>query len=933
MNKGRKFAAAMLSGCCILAGALFFGSGNAHASGYRLSTSDIYLISGQADSSGYDLVYNGPESATDWQVEDSSIASIEKTSNHRIHVMARKAGSTTITTTVNGKTYICKVRVEEPALDQTEISMNTGTGSTLTLKDCSENSVWSTSSDSIELKKISDNSYTVMARKAGTAYVNINVHGAKYQCKVIVADHTHDYDVQRVEPTCETDGSVTYTCKTCGESHTEVLKALGHDYQATDKKDATCASEGYTRYTCTRCSDSYTETIPVKAHTPGDWATVKGPSCTEAGLQEQRCTVCDTVLDTREIPATGHTKGEWQTVKESTCTEKGLQEQHCTVCGELLETREIPAKGHVEGEWKIVKEATCTEDGSKELHCKTCGELIQTEVIKAAGHDYQVTATVDPTCTKDGYKVYKCNKCNDTYTEILKATGHTVGEWKTVKEATCTEKGLQEQRCTVCGELLDAKEIPAKGHNAGTWKTVKEATCTEDGLKELVCGSCGEVIRTETLSKLGHDYQVTDRKAATCEEAGYIQYTCTRCSDSHKESIPATGHKEGSWKVTKEATCTENGTKTLLCETCGKVMRTEEIKATGHKYQEVSRTDATCSQEGSITYKCSVCGDTHTDAIPKTEHNWKVIYHSDPGCTHGEETTYECTECGELKGTETGEPLGHNFVFKRRFKEPTCTTAGRDDYECTRCHTLQFHDVPALGHDLHVKEHHAPTCQDYGWDDMECSRCGYEYIDNRTETIDHIAGEWEVETEPTDLTYGRKVKRCTMCGLTMESEKILPTNEEQNQNYTIELKKGETTEVYGHYEEELTQELYRLVNEYRIKNGLEAYVLDENLEKMAQTRVLEIDYKFDHSRPNGKDIGSLCDYVDGENIGFTGIESAEQILQMFIDSPPHNAALLSTSPNFGISVFANRLSDDNYNAEPYGLLIVMDFGTPLVVDK
>lgn len=892
MNKGKKFAAAMLSGCCILAGALFFGSGNAQASGYRLSTSDIYLISGQEDSSGYDLVYNGPESATDWQVEDASIASIEKTSSHRIHVTAKKAGTTTIMTTVDGKTYICKVRVEEPALDQTEISLNTGTGATLTLKDCSENSVWSVSSDSIELKKISNSSYTVMARKAGTAYVNVNVHGAKYQCKVTVADHTHDYDVQRVEPTCEADGSVTYTCKTCREGYTEVLKALGHDYQAVDKKDATCASEGYIRYTCTRCSDSYTETIPVKDHTPGEWKVVKEATCTEAGLQEQRCTVCDTVLDTKEIPATGH----------------------------------------VEGEWKVVKEATCTEDGSKELHCKTCGELLQTEVVKATGHDYKVTETVDPTCTKDGYKVYRCSKCDDAYTEILKATGHTAGEWKTVKEATCTEKGLQEQRCTICGELLDTKEIPAKGHDAGTWKTVKKATCTEDGLKELVCGSCGEVIRTETLSKLGHDYQATDRKAATCEEAGYIQYTCTRCGDSYKESIPATGHKEGIWKVTKEATCTENGTKALLCETCGKVIRTEEIKATGHKYQEVSRTDATCSQEGVITYKCSICGDTYTETIPKTEHNWKVIYHSDPTCMYGEVTTYECTECGEQKGTTSGEPLGHDFELYAH-KDADCTHTGYDRYECTRCYTKKEVEIAVLGHDFFVKEHHAPTCQDYGWDDMECARCGYGYIDNRTETIDHIAGEWTITTEPTDLTYGKRVKKCTMCGLTMESEKILPTNEEQNQNYTIELKKGETTEVYGHYVEELTQELYRLVNEYRIKNGLEAYVLDENLEKMAQTRVLEIDYKFDHSRPNGKDIGSLCDYVDGENIGFTGIESAEQILQMFIDSPPHNAALLSTSPNYGISVFANRLSDDNYNAEPYGLLIVMDFGTPLVVDK
>lgn len=47
------------------------------------------------------------------------------------------------------------------------------------------------------------------------------------------ANHTHSYaEAVTKEPTCTEKGEKTFTCA-CGESYTEVLNELGHDYKET----------------------------------------------------------------------------------------------------------------------------------------------------------------------------------------------------------------------------------------------------------------------------------------------------------------------------------------------------------------------------------------------------------------------------------------------------------------------------------------------------------------------------------------------------------------------------------------------------------------------------------------------------------------------------------------------------------------------------
>ena len=81
----------------------------------------------------------------------------------------------------------------------------------------------------------------------------------------------HDYDYLNgtvtVEPGCETEGEMTYTCKKgCGIPETETVEPLGHAYDSgTVTRYPTCTETGIRHFTCQRssCSHSRREEIPA----------------------------------------------------------------------------------------------------------------------------------------------------------------------------------------------------------------------------------------------------------------------------------------------------------------------------------------------------------------------------------------------------------------------------------------------------------------------------------------------------------------------------------------------------------------------------------------------------------------------------------------------------------------------------------------------
>ena len=167
-----------------------------------------------------------------------------------------------------------------------------------------------------------------------------------------------------------------------------------HEYTEIEKVDPTCVSEGYITYVCSLCGRSATDTIPYIPHSFDEWREIKAPTCTEEGEMAITCYGCG-LTEFMYIPALGHSFGEWVMTREPTCTEVGEKTITCYGCG-LTEFMYIPALEHSFGDWVEIKAPTCTEPGEMQTRCVVC-DYAFIESIPAKGHNIQ-----DGVCTECG---------------------------------------------------------------------------------------------------------------------------------------------------------------------------------------------------------------------------------------------------------------------------------------------------------------------------------------------------------------------------------------------------------------------------------------------------------------------------------------------------------------------------------------------------
>ena len=92
--------------------------------------------------------------------------------------------------------------------------------------------------------------------------------------------------------TCTEDGSKERTCGKCGEVETEVIPALGHDFDTWAFDDAGHWHE------CSRC-----DVTADHAEHDNEWVITKNPTHNETGLKHEECKVCDWRGEDVEIPA------------------------------------------------------------------------------------------------------------------------------------------------------------------------------------------------------------------------------------------------------------------------------------------------------------------------------------------------------------------------------------------------------------------------------------------------------------------------------------------------------------------------------------------------------------------------------------------------------------------------------------------------------
>ena len=82
---------------------------------------------------------------------------------------------------------------------------------------------------------------------------------------VLSTGHSFGEWVIDEEADCLIDGSRHHVCA-CGETETEIVASLGHDYHVTHRGDATCTMSGELTYECSRCHDILHEETEKAPH-------------------------------------------------------------------------------------------------------------------------------------------------------------------------------------------------------------------------------------------------------------------------------------------------------------------------------------------------------------------------------------------------------------------------------------------------------------------------------------------------------------------------------------------------------------------------------------------------------------------------------------------------------------------------------------------
>lgn len=555
--------------------------------------------------------------------------------------------------------------------------------------------------------------------------------------------HEHVFVTETETPaTCLEQGARVSRC-TCGETKTEILPAIGHDFSK-------------------------------------QWTVDREPSCHVPGLKSRHCSRCDAVTDMLSIKTTNHTFVI--TTVEPTCTTQGYRHLVCSICGDEMIDQIASALGHDPGLWEIKIEANCVKEGLRTRYCKRCGEQMETLPIKKTEHAF-LESVVAPTCTEPGYTLHVCRVCGaEKKDHVVKATGHSFpDDGVVVQEPTCTGKGEQRLACMTCGQTK-TKSIPALGHRFSSTPTVDRVpTCTAKGEQSYHCMRCSARRDVIELDRTAHSPQLLD-VAPTCTQSGTSgRLICRVCGKQTDPGtvVPAYGHSFLQSGVQTEPTCTAQGSAVLTCFRCGST-KTQILPASGHHYADAYTIDRkpTCTTQGEQSRHCLRC-DKRTDVTPVPKAAHQIVYDVvvAPTCTKaGKSSGARCGVCGKvLESAGVIPPTGHDLAVKKIYTKATCTAPGRAMGSCKVCGVKQEMVLPALGHAFRNKwtVDKKPTCTAKGEQSHHCKRC-----DKRKDVMPLERTPHQVVTDKakkaTCTRDGKTEGRhCSVCGKVLAEQKTI----------------------------------------------------------------------------------------------------------------------------------------------------------------
>ena len=472
---------------------------------------------------------------------------------------------------------------------------------------------------------------------------------------------SHDYrQTASTAATCTEAGSVTYTCADCGDSYTETVPALGHDYAAAD--DA-----GDTIYTCTRCGEQHSELLPR------EYVSVKTGKTTEAYTLEGEQTFTHT-------GDAAIARGELTVVQGTGTKVPYSASASASVSGYTDGGYNCVASKLIDGDTSTYYWSTSSQTSGMYARVDLGAEVRFDAVqISAPAHgDYCTNANVQ--LSADGRTWTTIGTFTSSRSTAVTKTypiPSSVESFRYIQVALTTARNYWWQLSEIAWGSYDGATF-TRAAASGTVQT-GTAPMTEVRFTGVAAGTTYYVIGgtryvIEVEADHVHSYQEVSRTAPTCTEDGVTTYRCETCGDTYTETTPALGHDYKA--VVTSPTCTEKGYTTYTCKRCGDHYTADEVAALGHDYEAVV-TAPTCTEKGYTTYTCRNCGDTYTaDEVAVLGHDYEAVVTA-PTCTEDGYTTYTCRNCGDRRTGHVVSALGHSYE---------CTEDGNDRiYTCTRC--------------------------------------------------------------------------------------------------------------------------------------------------------------------------------------------------------------------------------------------------------
>ncbi|MBQ6889771.1 MAG: hypothetical protein IJN53_01950, partial [Oscillospiraceae bacterium] len=306
--------------------------------------------------------------------------------------------------------------------------------------------------------------------------------------------HTHSYSSSvTTAATCDKAGVRTYTCS-CGDSYTEAIAALGHNYSS--KVTApTCTAQGYTTHTCSTCGNSYVDTY-VAATSHSYTSEEVYPNCTTDGYIIYTCGNCGNSYTEAGMASQGH------------FYENGT----CTYCGAKDPNYGPP---HTHSYSSKVTAPTCTAQGYTTYTC-SCGDSYVGNYVVAKGHSY-TSSLKAPTCTATGLRTYTCGNCGYSYTETVAALGHS----------------YSNGACTVCGAADPNYQAPddniknglAKGDDGNYYYYINNEV--QWNYTGLIANSAGNWYILNGQAQLSYDGLITFEGTKYLIKAGHVNTAFT----------------------------------------------------------------------------------------------------------------------------------------------------------------------------------------------------------------------------------------------------------------------------------------------------------------------------------------------------------------------------------------------------------------------